>query len=294
MAVRCRCSACGHYYNLADGMIGKKVRCRACEEAFLVEPTPARRPEEEVVTVVPVEEDEGETRTSTAVRKRPVLDPDDAGPLPSAPKRRKFKKKKSAGLPVGLMIGGACAAVVLIGGIVAAVIVMNNQGPAVTSNTRPPVDGQAIPPQGGQANQQPVGQPSGQQPAASGFAITLSNPRVIREFPRVSFAMDYRFDGGRPLPGTNYVWIIDGPNETYTSEWHWSELSDQGTMQAKGFEIHKLEGPFEMYIEERGPGFFKKRASNSVKIEKDALPADNGIEMPRRPNFGGRGGPPQN
>lgn len=300
MAVKCQCSNCGQTYNLADEMVGKKVRCRDCKEAFLVRRRTgigsSRPPREEIAVAIPAVDDDVKEQPEPAPGRRASVNDDD--PLPSPPRRRKVRsKRKASGPPVMLIVGGSIAGVLLIGGIVTVVLVLANQGPDGVSSSGPQRATQGAQPPSG-AGVQPVqaAQPATSAPS-SGFAITLSNPQVIREFPRMAFAMDYRFDTGRPMPGTNYVWIIKSPRDDYTSDWHWAELSDQGTMRATGFEIHNLEGPYEMYIEERGPGLYRKRASNTVRIEKDALPADNGV--PRGPQFGPsgppggiRGGPP--
>jgi hypothetical protein len=144
----------------------------------------------------------------------------------------------------------------------------------VARSLRPPAPPDLGPPVN-VSNQPPAnvgGVPIGAPPAAPGpaqqVAVTLSNPQVINEFPRLGFTVEYRFSSGQPAPGSRYSWIIESPRTTYKADYSWHELSDQGTLRATGFEPHGDQGPFTMYLEvaELGP-FSRKRVSNTVKAE---------------------------
>jgi hypothetical protein len=133
-----------------------------------------------------------------------------------------------------------------------------------------------------------------QPPAGNRVQITLSNPRMTRDFARVNFSVDYRFDAGGPAIGGHYVWRIKSPQGSYKVDYFAHELANQGTLNAHGIEIHGDNGPFEMFIETRGFGLMAgERLSNSVRVEAAAagpglpgapnIPRPPGMPFPRPP-----------
>ncbi|MBV9126095.1 MAG: hypothetical protein JO112_22310 [Planctomycetes bacterium] len=108
MAIAVACPNCDQSYQLADTWQGKKVRCKKCQEEFVVRPASSRKGPARVKRTAEDEEDEVPRR-----RKRPVDEEEDR---PIRKKRRGPRSEKSTGsLTVWLVVGGV-AGVLLLGG----------------------------------------------------------------------------------------------------------------------------------------------------------------------------------
>lgn len=70
MTIKARCPGCGEGYNLADTMVGKKVKCRACERIFPVKAIADDPPGEEEVMEVEAVEDAPRSRPRDRDRDR--------------------------------------------------------------------------------------------------------------------------------------------------------------------------------------------------------------------------------
>ncbi len=118
MPIRVRCTDCEEEYNLLDTLAGKKIRCKKCQTLLAVpngsddgvtEPAPKKKDGSKAkVRAAAVRDGDDEPRQK---RRRDEDDDDD-------PRPRKRKKK----LPMGWIIGGSAAALLVVGGIVAAVL----------------------------------------------------------------------------------------------------------------------------------------------------------------------------
>ncbi len=110
MSIPATCSHCGASYNLNDQMLGKKVRCKSCQQAFVVGDGPSGRAagrSQAVSAQTPP--------PSRPSRKAAVVDDDDLADA-ELPRRRKENDrpvKKSSTGKVVLIVGGIGTALVL-------------------------------------------------------------------------------------------------------------------------------------------------------------------------------------
>jgi predicted Zn finger-like uncharacterized protein len=107
-----RLSHCDTVYNLADATIGKKVRCKKCNEAFTVEDVPVDEEAEQQIQ----SGERGRLRSSPA-RLRDEDEDDFDDDRPSRRLRRPVRKSSSSDFPVlavTLIAGGVVLAAVLI------------------------------------------------------------------------------------------------------------------------------------------------------------------------------------
>jgi hypothetical protein len=126
MAIRVRCSRCETSYNLADTMAGKNIRCKKCESIIAV-PTEEIMDLTEVVGEAPAKPDANTKRKAVAAipnddeeprpRRRPDEDDDEDDDA-----RRTKRKSATKGLPLGWIIGGVAALLLIVGGIIAFVV----------------------------------------------------------------------------------------------------------------------------------------------------------------------------
>jgi len=100
MAVSVTCPGCGTSYPVADDLLGKKIRCKKCQETFVAAAAKvgAARAADERIQAKP------------AVRTAGRLDDDDGAPR---------KAKKPAG--VGVYVAGGAAAGLLVLGLIGGV-----------------------------------------------------------------------------------------------------------------------------------------------------------------------------
>src|SRR5262245_6207462 len=102
MPITTFCPACKREYLLADAQLGKRVRCKDCNESFYAdEKREGRRAAPEMIA--PADDTERPVR-----RRRPAQD-DGAD---ERPPRRRRNAASGRGLLIGLLLGGA---VLLIG-----------------------------------------------------------------------------------------------------------------------------------------------------------------------------------
>jgi len=128
MPLQISCPHCDASFNVADTMSGKKVRCKSCQEIFVVKES--RAPEVEEVEEEPQErrpkkvdqrlqtKPKPASSSSSGTRRRDDDDDED-----EAPRRRPKKAaKKKQGAPVGLIIGAVAGGVFLLAGVVGLVV----------------------------------------------------------------------------------------------------------------------------------------------------------------------------
>jgi predicted Zn finger-like uncharacterized protein len=111
MSIATKCSHCGAPYNLNDGMAGKKVRCKSCQEIFVVQAAGGSKP--------PAKPGNGSQKVQPATR--PVKTgpttppPPDKDDDPDArPAKKAAPKQKSSTGKVLLIVGGVGAALLLV------------------------------------------------------------------------------------------------------------------------------------------------------------------------------------
>lgn len=281
MPIETRCPGCRARYTLPEGLEGKRVRCKQCEESFLVRAAGAARAAEAD------DEDEREDRYTEGRRSRPAArragarglydeDEDDEGrPLP----RRRGQRGNDA-LP--WIIGGAAAAVViLIGGTVGVALLLRSKpaSPTVAQAPAPAVQFPAPAVQQPQPFPQnpgiipvPAPVPPVFAPANQPASIVLSNGRVGRFGARRTFSIDYRFDRGSPAVGQWYFVVINSPSGSGEASFSSLRLGASGTFELKefGFGVRNDVGPYDVHVEVSPmPGRFGQRTtiSNTLRIQ---------------------------
>src|SRR5262245_57174114 len=113
MAKEVLCPICGAMYNLADEQMGKKVRCKKCEQAFTAGGEPKRRREDDEDED---DEDEGiQDRPRGKSRTRKGRDDDDKPKkTKSIEEQAKPRGQEGSGLPVTSIIITCVAVGVLL------------------------------------------------------------------------------------------------------------------------------------------------------------------------------------
>jgi predicted Zn finger-like uncharacterized protein len=196
MPLHANCPGCGKDYELQDSLRGKTVRCKRCEETFVVggaaggatgAPAAGRRAEAAASATGPqdeprparpraaagrdVEDDEGDRPR----RRRPARDEDDDT---EADRPRRRRSRRGDGPPVGLIAGIAAGVLVFL--LIAGVGIWwvfsrskgNNPGPVASSNPPPgaanPMAPNAGPQAAPNAGPQAAPNPGGQQPMPGG------------------------------------------------------------------------------------------------------------------------------
>jgi predicted Zn finger-like uncharacterized protein len=118
MAIKTLCPNCRTPFTLADQMNGKKVRCKNCAEPFVVG---GADKDDDVPEARLAREDRFQDRARSAAPASRVRDDDPDDDSQDRPRKKSVRKQPSNGLPLGLIIGGAAALVVLlVGGVGAA------------------------------------------------------------------------------------------------------------------------------------------------------------------------------
>jgi predicted Zn finger-like uncharacterized protein len=317
MSITATCPDCNASYQLADSMLGKKVRCKSCSEIFVVRSK---------VRVPAHDEDEERIQSSPRPARRVVRDEEDEYEERPQPRRRSRKKNSNSAL-IPLIIGGFVAAAVLllvVGGIAIWALTRSPQRPATpVANSNPPLPvaqppqdpapqnqpnmpqpagGPNFPPNDGNASPPPMF-PPGQNPmpANGPLAAELTNGKVSGFGARMQVEVDYRFTSGNPGGKRLYLLIkatkaVGLRQNYYLAELHSIGNKTQGTIAAAGMSFGIENGPFEMWMGEGsvGPGLLLsdkdlKKISNVVTVatKQFAPPGPGGM----RPPFGPRGIP---
>jgi len=290
MAVKTACPHCDAVYNLADATIGKKVRCKKCNEAFTVEDVPVAEEAEEQIQ----SGERGRLRSSPP-RLRDEDQDDFEDDRPSRRPRRPVRKTASAGFPV--------VAVALIAGGVVVVAVLIVAGAWLLMSRQPPPDQpQAAAPQPVNAQpQNPPAQAAANPQAAppalpvTDKAILLFNGKVTQDFPRpgLRFSVEYRFQKGGPAPGQHYFWVIEPEHgDGYEVRLNWTELGKEDTLKASSFMPgFGARGPYTMSIQmSQFPGGIGRRGRETIS-NKLAVDVPAGANAPQRPGIPEPGAP---
>jgi predicted Zn finger-like uncharacterized protein len=182
MAIPTTCPHCRASFRFADEMRGKRVRCKSCEEPFVV-----RRGGDEEEP--PARERIRGDRPSPAPAPRRRRDEDEDAPR--RPGRRSIERPSSGGgAPVGLIIGGVAALglIVLAGVGGAAYFLLKPAKPAPAAAPLAVVQGQPVAALNPGANPAPANPPPLNPPAANPPAANLparpANPAPRPRRPR--------------------------------------------------------------------------------------------------------------
>jgi predicted Zn finger-like uncharacterized protein len=317
MAITTTCPGCNASYQLADSMLGKKVRCKSCSEVFAVR-SKTRVPDRD--------EDEERIQASPRPARRVVRDEEDEDEERPQPRRRPRKKSGNSSL-VPLIIGGCVAGGVLILALIGIgvwVLTRSPQQPATpvaNANPPPPVAQPPrdpalppnqpgvpnFPPNDGNGNPPPMFPPGNQpgqnpMPAQGPLAVELTNGKVSGFGAQMQVEVDYRFTSGNPAGKRLFLLIkatkaVGLRQNFYVAELRTIGNKMQGTINAAGMSFGIENGPFEMWMGEGsvgpiGPLFSDrdlKKISNVVTVanKQMTLPGPGGM----RPPFGPRGIP---
>ncbi len=141
MATRISCPNCETPLAVPEEMLGRKVRCKSCQEVFVVRTSPPRNDEDEI--------DEVE-RIQTSPRPKPVSSrrrdendedrpprrrDDDDRPV----RRRERERPVSSGPPLPLILGGVAAALLLLGGVAVGIWAFSSSNtPNIAGNNADP------------------------------------------------------------------------------------------------------------------------------------------------------------
>jgi hypothetical protein len=281
------------YYQLAESMRDKKVRCRKCQQPFLVTGSAAA---DDVVSLSEDDLDEALQPADRPLRAAPRRhrDEDEDDWDDDRPRgRRRGRRRQSTGVPLGVVIGGGVAFVlVLVAVVLGAVWYVNQAKQPADAAPAPSNLAQAVPQQPvaapvGNSNPQQGAQPAPQPEARPNqqFQVTLSHAKIHQGLgPRISFSVDYQFNQGSPVMPTQYFLVIEpARGQSGEARFHGHELAKSGTMHVSGISFPGEQGPFELSLEAGHLGGFganRQRISNTVKIGGGA-------------GFGGiAGGPP--
>jgi hypothetical protein len=185
------CPHCGKGSSLPESLVGKKVRCKACEETFVAgaEPAPASDPDEEDG---PARRGGGRIRTGARPARdaKPARRPDDEEYDDEYDRRRDRKRpagKGSSAVPVLLLAGGGVALLVVVLGAAGVAWAISARraapAPAALVNAAPQQPAQAAQPDvkqppapGPDVKQPPAPKPDAKQPPPKADAGTSPNP----------------------------------------------------------------------------------------------------------------------
>jgi predicted Zn finger-like uncharacterized protein len=240
MPIPATCPGCNASYQLADTMLGKKVRCKSCSEVFVVRGktvAAGRHEDEERIQAVP------------RPPKRVAAYEEDEAPE-RLPPRRRPRKKRGNGVVLALVIAGFIAAFMLVlglGGVaVWAFLRLRQPQPtpvAANSNLPAPVaqpaQAPAPPPMVPLLNPQPQGP----------LAVELSNGNVSGFGAHMEVTVDYRFTSGNPAGRRLFLFIkatraIGLRQNYYVAELRSIGGKTQGSIAASGISFGIEHGPF--------------------------------------------------
>jgi len=289
MPFQVTCPNCSKTFELPETLLGKKVRCKSCEQVFLI-----GQPEEQipVLSPAPARASAAESiQTSQRVSRPPVLLRPANEPREPGFRRRRPSRSR---IPVFVWIAGAFATalfcVVVLGAVgyfvfwkgsskdadfktVASLTSEKRQESSPQPRANPPADAppdQFPPPPGPPGGFPPGGNRPPEQTPGQGFQVTLSNGRVGQAIGlRRTFSMNYKFERGGPAIGQHYFLVIKTPTSTAEARFNSFQMASQGTfrVQELGFAA-KDNGPFEAHLETGLPGPFGPRQviSNTIKL----------------------------
>ncbi len=149
MPIRTACPACDAPYNLADRLEGKTVKCKGCQEPFVVKPLTTKKTKAAGVAPAPSKKKAPAPKEDI---DRELDDEEDDRPVRQSPKKPKKKSKKraksGAALWIFLAVGGGVLLLLLIGGGIGLMYVLKGGGPSPTApgnNQTPGLLGGLIP-----------------------------------------------------------------------------------------------------------------------------------------------------
>jgi predicted Zn finger-like uncharacterized protein len=320
MSIATTCPSCDASYQLADTMLGKKVRCKSCSEVFVVR---SKR------SVPDRDEDEERIQSSSRPARRVVRDEDDEDEGRPDPRRRPRKKSGNSSL-VPLIIGGCIAGgalILVLGGIGVWLLMRSPQRPATPVAFNPPPLPVAQPPQDPmpQPNQPGMPQPPGfpnfppnngnpnpppmfppgnqpgqnQMPQQGPLAVELTNGKVSGFGARMQVEVDYRFTSGNPAGKRLFLLIKATKAGGLRQSYYIAELKSignktQGTINAAGMSFGIEHGPFELFMGEGAAGIGMPRSDGDIqKISNVITVATRQMAPPgpggMRPPMGPRG-----
>jgi HEAT repeat protein/DNA-directed RNA polymerase subunit RPC12/RpoP len=127
MPVQVTCPDCLSTFSVGDNLLGKKIRCRACESIILVKAGAKRPP-------TAIQEEAPARRPAAPAARRRGEDDEDDRPAP-----RRKGPEPSRGLPVGLLVGGGIGLLVFLGLVVGGIYWMMKSAADVPASASAPV-----------------------------------------------------------------------------------------------------------------------------------------------------------
>jgi hypothetical protein len=280
---------------LPETLLGKKVRCKSCEQVFIIGQPQEAAP---MVALATSRAEAAESIQSSQRVSRPpvVLRP------ANEPREPHIRRKPSrTGIPPLVWIAGGFAAAVffvVVAGVIAFLVFFKGNAndsftnPVASISSEKPQDSSPpqrvnpaadapqnqlppppVPPRfppGG--NQPPPNNRPPEQNPGQGFQVTLSNGRVGQAIGlRRTFTISYKFERGGPAIGQQYFLVIKTPTSTAEARFSSIQMASQGTFQVQelGFAA-KDKGPFEAHLETGFPGPIGPRevVSNTIKLSQ--------------------------
>jgi hypothetical protein len=142
MPIRTACPACGAPYNLADHLEGKTVKCKGCQEPFVVKPLTTKKAKAAGVAPVPSKKKAPAPEDDDIDRESDYEEDDRPARQPTKKPKRKGKKraKSGAALWIFLAVGGGVLLLLLIGGGVGLMYLLKGggQSPTAPGNNQTP------------------------------------------------------------------------------------------------------------------------------------------------------------
>jgi hypothetical protein len=119
MAIQTACPACNAQYNLADHLEGKTVKCKGCQEPFVVGALTTKKAKTVGVAPAPSKKKSPPPEDDEIDTGRDDEEDDRSARQPTKKKKKKGKKRAKSGAPfwVFLAVGGGVLLLLLLGGI---------------------------------------------------------------------------------------------------------------------------------------------------------------------------------
>lgn len=283
MAISTVCPACNANYQLADTMRGKRVRCKSCEEIFVVRgktPAPDR------------DEDEERMQVSPRPAKRVARDEEEED-MGRPPMRRRPRKKPGNTAAVPLLIAACIVLGVLVLGVGGVAVwawarSRQPQAASVSPPTQVPApQNQADPPPWA-----PAPPPQNPMPARGPLAVQLSNANISGFGARIQVSVDYRFTSGNAQGRRLFLFIKATKAVGIIQNYYVAELRSigdrtQGTINAAGMTFGIEHGPFEMWMGEGPAGIMPLTSDRDLKKISNVVTVAG-----KQPGIPGMGPPP--
>lgn len=300
MSIPATCPGCNAYYQLADAMRGKKVRCKSCAEIFVV-PGRLQTPDR----------DEVEERIQDSARPARFVAGDAEDEESERPRfRRRPLKKRSSSAALPLLIAACVVLGVLVLGLGSVAVWAVTRSRQAQFESVPQLAQPPVPPQNQGGVPLPPALPPLQNPMAGNgpLAVKLSNANISGFGAQMQVTVDYHFTSGNPAGRRLVLFIKATKAGGFLQNYYLAELRSignrtQGTINAAGMTFGIEHGPFELWMGEAPPGLGLRLLSDrditkisnvvTVAVKQPGLPGIPGMRPPgfpgMRPPIGPRG-----